>query len=87
MLLGFISLLLTVGQSPISNICISKSLGATWHPCSKEEETESNNNKAEEETDSETGGRKLLSMLSDSGGSFRRILASGSSTDKCAERV
>ncbi|KAG2670347.1 hypothetical protein I3760_14G081400 [Carya illinoinensis] len=86
MLLGFISLLLTVGQSPISNICISKSLGATWHPCSKEEETESNNNKAEEETDSETGGRKLLSMLSDSGGSFRRILASGSSTDKCAER-
>ncbi|KAL0284097.1 UNVERIFIED_CONTAM: MLO-like protein 2 [Sesamum angustifolium] len=38
MLLGFISLLLTVGQSPISNICISKSVGATWHPCSKKQE-------------------------------------------------
>ncbi|XP_040995372.1 MLO-like protein 6 [Juglans microcarpa x Juglans regia] len=80
MLLGFISLLLTVGQSPISNICISKSLGASWHPCSKKEGAEE-----DEETDSETGGRKLL-MLSDSGGSFRRILASASYTDKCAEK-
>ncbi|CAN1829936.1 MLO-like protein 6 [Linum perenne] len=33
MLLGFISLLLTVGQDPISRICISKKLGSTWHPC------------------------------------------------------
>ncbi|KAI9098500.1 hypothetical protein K1719_025125 [Acacia pycnantha] len=33
MLLGFISLLLTVLQQPISNICISKKLAATWHPC------------------------------------------------------
>ncbi|XP_057844852.2 MLO-like protein 12 [Cryptomeria japonica] len=37
MLVGFISLLLTVGQRPISQICISKSLGDTLLPCSKEE--------------------------------------------------
>ncbi|GLT60094.1 hypothetical protein SLA2020_328760 [Shorea laevis] len=35
MLLGFISLLLTVLQDPISSICIPKSVGATWHPCEK----------------------------------------------------
>ncbi|CAI9778412.1 unnamed protein product [Fraxinus pennsylvanica] len=35
MLLGFISLLLTVGQGPISDICISEKIGATWHPCDK----------------------------------------------------
>lgn len=85
MLLGFISLLLTVGQNLISNMCISQSLGATWHPCSKAEEDKMNNKEAEE-TGSETGGRKLL-MLTDSGGSFRRILASGSGTDKCAAKV
>ncbi|XP_076900576.1 MLO-like protein 12 [Bidens hawaiensis] len=33
MLLGFISLLLTVGQEPISKICISSEVARTWHPC------------------------------------------------------
>ncbi|KAK3035358.1 hypothetical protein RJ639_033642, partial [Escallonia herrerae] len=36
MLLGFISLLLTVGQDPISKICIPKSVGTSWHPCQKD---------------------------------------------------
>ncbi|KAI3905998.1 hypothetical protein MKW92_031565, partial [Papaver armeniacum] len=43
MLLGFLSLLLTVGQGPISKICIPKSVVATWHPCNGEEETRLNN--------------------------------------------
>uniref|UniRef100_A0A6N2N7Y1 MLO-like protein n=1 Tax=Salix viminalis TaxID=40686 RepID=A0A6N2N7Y1_SALVM len=38
MLLGFMSLLLTIGQGTISEICVPKSVGATWHPCSKQEE-------------------------------------------------
>ncbi|CAI0411738.1 unnamed protein product [Linum tenue] len=38
MLLGFLSLLLTVFQSPISSICVSESIGATWHPCTKKQE-------------------------------------------------
>ncbi|KAG6744095.1 hypothetical protein POTOM_052804 [Populus tomentosa] len=37
MLLGFMSLLLTIGQGPISEICVPKSVGATWHPCKKQE--------------------------------------------------
>lgn len=33
MLFGFISLLLTVGEQPISKICIPKSVGETFLPC------------------------------------------------------
>ncbi|XP_062171812.1 MLO-like protein 6 [Alnus glutinosa] len=81
MLLGFISLLLTVGQGPISNICVSERVGASWHPCSKEKEIEL------EEDDSESNRRKLL-MVSDSGATFRRFLASASSnsTDQCVAK-
>ncbi|XP_077245651.1 MLO-like protein 12 [Tasmannia lanceolata] len=38
MLLGFISLLLTVLQSPISKICIPMSVGNTWHPCKRKDD-------------------------------------------------
>lgn len=76
MLLGFISLLLTVGQEPISDICISKSVADTWHPCSKKQEYKKDHG--------DEHRRKLLSFT-DSDGSFRRILA-GSGTDKCEEK-
>lgn len=33
MLLGFISLLLTIGQGLISRICISENVAGTFHPC------------------------------------------------------
>lgn len=36
MLLGFISLLLTVTQESISNICVPKKVGDSWHPCKKD---------------------------------------------------
>ncbi|KAL0460683.1 UNVERIFIED_CONTAM: MLO-like protein 6 [Sesamum latifolium] len=83
MLLGFISLLLTVGQSPISNICISKAVGATWHPCSKKQEGKKY--PAAPEDLGEDNRRKLLMVEEDGGGSFRRILAAGG-TDKCAAK-
>nr|GLL23213.1 MLO-like protein 12 isoform X2 [Ipomoea trifida] len=35
MLMGFISLLLTIFQDPVSNICVPKSVGNSWHPCDK----------------------------------------------------
>ncbi|XP_059666097.1 MLO-like protein 12 isoform X2 [Cornus florida] len=38
MVLGFISLLLTIGQDYISEICISKKVGNSWHPCQKDKE-------------------------------------------------
>ncbi|XP_068331134.1 MLO-like protein 6 isoform X2 [Pyrus communis] len=52
MLLGFLSLLLTVLQEPISDICISKSIGATWHPCKYNKSSKSGKN-----------GRKLLEIF------------------------
>ncbi|KAL6967287.1 hypothetical protein U1Q18_033090 [Sarracenia purpurea var. burkii] len=82
MLLGFLSLLLTVGQGPISKICISESLGATWHPCSRSEEAKLNEDGEEEE---EENRRKLLAVSNDQG-SFRRVLAAGG-TDVCAAKA
>ncbi|XP_062014429.1 MLO-like protein 6 [Rosa rugosa] len=82
MLLGFISLLLTVGQGPISNICISQKVGSTWHPCSPEEEA-----KIVKEEDVESPSRKLLAAFESGygGGSARRVLAAAG-TDKCAAK-
>ncbi|XP_065866708.1 MLO-like protein 6 [Euphorbia lathyris] len=77
MLLGFISLLLTVGQGPISNICISEKLGSTWHPCSKKREQT-----LIQLTDYEN--RRKLLIIKDSGGSFRRLLAEVT-TSECGE--
>ncbi|XP_071721342.1 MLO-like protein 2 isoform X1 [Rutidosis leptorrhynchoides] len=77
MLLGFISLLLTAGTSPITKICISKGAADSWHPCSRSEE------KASGVVEDE-GRRKLLTW-SKMGESARRILAT-SGEDKCAEK-
>jgi mlo protein len=71
MLLGFISLLLTVLQDYISRICIPESVGNTWHPC--------------ETANDDSNGRKLLQFL-DSGFSARRRLAT-KGYDKCKEDV
>ncbi|KAL6575834.1 hypothetical protein OROHE_000815 [Orobanche hederae] len=78
MLLGFISLLLTVGQGSISDICISEEIAATWHPCSKKHEGKKNLG--------EDNRRRLLTMADDGDGSARRILAAYGA-DKCAEKV
>ncbi|XP_017648151.1 MLO-like protein 12 isoform X1 [Gossypium arboreum] len=77
MLMGFISLLLTVFQGPISEICIPAHVANTWHPCNKKTEAEKYSEKS--------SGRKLVEFSDDD--SFyipRRSLASKS--DKCAEQ-
>ncbi|KAM1695435.1 hypothetical protein ACFXTI_029511 [Malus domestica] len=84
MLLGFISLLLTVGQGPISNICISQKIGNTWHPCGKKQENKLNKEENVEYED-EIPGRRLLSLFNETGGGARRVLAAAS-TDKCAAK-
>ncbi|KAI9077136.1 hypothetical protein K1719_040958 [Acacia pycnantha] len=38
MLLGFISLLITVAYDSISRICVSERIAATWHPCKNRQE-------------------------------------------------
>ncbi|VVA93860.1 unnamed protein product [Arabis nemorensis] len=88
MLMGFLSLLLTIGQDYISQICISKSIAASMHPCSaselaritKKKPTKDAVNEGEEE---ENSGRKLLELVE----SFipRRSLAT-KGYDKCAEK-
>ncbi|CAL8164967.1 unnamed protein product [Prunus armeniaca] len=80
MLLGFLSLLLTVGQGPISDICISKAVGATWHPCSKKEEIDDDKDKS---SSSDGGDRRRL--LSVAGAGARRVLAAAGK-DKCAAK-
>ncbi|KAG6665654.1 MLO-like protein 6 [Carya illinoinensis] len=79
MLLGFISLLLTVFQNYISDICISKSVGATWHPCKN-----GSKSKSKEEVSDEISGRKLLQFLESDFGARRRLATKG--YDKCAEK-
>ncbi|KAE9617496.1 hypothetical protein Lal_00034475 [Lupinus albus] len=80
MLLGFLSLLLTVLQDPISKICISKNVAYTWHPCSTPKAT-----KTEEDfhsDDDDTNSRKLLQYLDPMP---RRFLAT-KGYDKCAQK-
>ncbi|KAK6231571.1 Mlo-related protein - like 6 [Theobroma cacao] len=85
MLFGFMSLLLTVGQGVVSDICISKALGATWHPCSKKQEIESDKNEDKSSDSDEKHLRRLLTFQ-DSGGGGRRVLAAAG-YDKCAAKA
>lgn len=84
--MGFISLLLTIGQDYISQICISKNIAASMHPCSASEKARKYGKKdaGKDEGEEENSGRKLLELVE----SFipRRILAT-KGDDKCAEKV
>ncbi|KAK2366398.1 Seven transmembrane MLO family protein [Trifolium repens] len=73
MLMGFISLLLTVFQDPISNICISKEIGESWLPCSHAETKKKTK---------ETKDRKLMEYFDPTP---RRILAT-KGIDKCVDK-
>ncbi|KAL1191676.1 MLO-like protein 6 [Cardamine amara subsp. amara] len=85
MLMGFISLLLTIGQNYISQICIPENIAGTMHPCSAAERAKKNAKKGGEKDseDEENPGRKLLELAE----SFipRRSLAT-KGYDKCAEK-
>ncbi|CAN1145540.1 MLO-like protein 2 [Linum perenne] len=86
MLLGFISLLLTVGQDPISRICISKKLGSTWHPCGN---TAAHGQSPTTAADADGESRRRLLAKAASGATsinLRRVLA-GATEDKCAAKV
>ncbi|WZY82060.1 hypothetical protein YC2023_028444 [Brassica napus] len=80
MLLGFISLLLVVLQSPVSQICIPERIAATWHPCSREQEL------AKYGKDYIDDGREVLEDYDfNNFYSPRRSLAT-KGYDKCAEK-
>ncbi|KAL9302167.1 MLO-like protein 12 [Arabidopsis thaliana] len=81
MLLGFISLLLVVLQTPVSEICIPRNIAATWHPCSNHQEI------AKYGKDYIDDGRKILEDFdSNDFYSPRRNLAT-KGYDKCAEKA
>ncbi|KAL5784955.1 hypothetical protein ACOSQ2_007347 [Xanthoceras sorbifolium] len=72
MLLGFISLLLTVCQNTIAQICISQELASKWLPCKKKEEYENTAHFQSFFSSFITpngigGGRRLLAEASSSG--------------------
>ncbi|CAE5962819.1 unnamed protein product [Arabidopsis arenosa] len=86
MLMGFISLLLTIGQGYISNICIPKNIAASMHPCSTSEEARKYGKKdvpKEDGEDGENSRRKLLQLV-DSLIPRRSLATKG--YDKCAEK-
>lgn len=82
MLLGFISLLLTVLKGTISEICIPKAIANSWLPCDKEFEEEH-----EKDFDGDNGHRKLLSFTNLTGTSHHRSLAAAAYIDKCASKA
>lgn len=82
MLLGFISLLLTVLKGTISEICIPKVIANSWLPCDKEFEE-----KKQKEYDSVYGHRKLLSVTNLTRSNHHRSLAAAAYVDKCAVKA
>ncbi|CAL9167580.1 unnamed protein product [Musa hybrid cultivar] len=88
MLMGFISLLLSVSQNLISEICVSESVGNSWHPCKASEEAviAGDDEHRSEDSNENNNGRRLL-QSADSTDRFRRILVGGGSTDKCSAKA
>lgn len=76
MMLGFLSMLLTVFQDPLSKICISQNAASTWHPCSNPKAVSNSN------ATSHTIDRKLLHLDPIP----RRVLAA-KGYDKCADKA
>ncbi|GAV67180.1 Mlo domain-containing protein [Cephalotus follicularis] len=73
MLLGFISLLLTVFQNSISKVCITKEMASKWLPCKQEDSTDN--------TTTTTHFQNFFSLVPPRGPG-RRLLA----TDHCSAK-
>ncbi|KAM1152054.1 hypothetical protein EV1_034360 [Malus domestica] len=63
MLLGLLSLLLTIGQDRILDICTSKAVGATWHPCNNKQDVRSDKSKDKSSASDDNSRQRLLSVL------------------------
>ncbi|KAK4387821.1 MLO protein1 [Sesamum angolense] len=77
MLLGFISLLLTVGTTYVAKICVSKELGERWLPCETGLKNDGGSGDGDDDDDGKgkKGHRKLLSYAEEM--VWRRALAAG----------
>lgn len=83
MLLGFISLLLTVFQSKINEICIDKHLTDDWLPCKKKDDSSSSSSTT---SHLQITAAFFSSLLPGTGGFHRRLLAEASSTQGYCEK-
>ncbi|KAK4489889.1 hypothetical protein RD792_000536 [Penstemon davidsonii] len=83
MLLGFISLLLTMGTTYIVKICVSKEIGNKWLPCDKDLNRTADNKRDDDDDDKgKNGQRKLISYAQEM--VWRRSLAAGTDNyDHC----
>lgn len=81
MLLGFISLLLTVFQGRISTICIAKHLTDDWLPCKKEEKDEEDGGAVKS-----TAHFLINTFFPGGGGPGRRLLAGASDAQGHCEK-
>jgi mlo protein len=84
MLVGFISLLLTVLQDPISKICISEKAGSVMLPCKASDADYAGSGDSGDDDD-KGSRRRLLSFLASE--SHRRFLAAAPAEDVCAKQV
>lgn len=88
MLLGFISLLLTVGTTYVAKICVSEKLGNLWLPCDKDLKNQASGDDDDNNDDSKgkNGHRKLISYAQEM--VWRRALAAGTDKyDYCIQKV
>lgn len=89
MLLGFISLLLTIGTYSIPAICIPEKIGYTMLPCKRKPGSAGDSVKDSNKAGGGGGGgdkghrRKLLSYAEDM--VWRRVLAESKGKDSCPE--
>lgn len=77
MLLGFLSLLITVGTQPISMICIAQKYAKIMLPCKKEDSEKP-------DKDKDQGDRRKL-LWYDEDVPWRRSLAAGDTGDHCSK--
>uniref|UniRef100_A0A0A9B0J8 Uncharacterized protein n=1 Tax=Arundo donax TaxID=35708 RepID=A0A0A9B0J8_ARUDO len=77
MLMGFISLLLAVGQTPIAKICIPYKAGSVMLPCKLKKDGDS---------DADGKGRRRLLWYPGEEASHRRFLAAAAADDYCGKK-
>ncbi|KAI4351313.1 hypothetical protein L6164_005687 [Bauhinia variegata] len=83
MLLGFISLLLTVLQAPISGICISREAATSWHPCEDQKKPKTAKVEETKAYSDDNNGQKLLEFVE----YVPRCVLATKGFDKCADQM
>ena len=89
MLLGFISLLLTVFQGVISKLCVPESLTEHFLPCNLKDKAKAEHDSHSGETGSSTTKHFQTFFVSSISGSARRLLSEGSAAQAgyCGKKV